>query len=226
MHLKSRGVLVALAVLAMSVLAVSAASAATLPEFKPVPTKKKFTSTSGTVSWTMGVGGTERITCSKSTATGEITGTRTVGKLVIKFSGCISASGCTMNSAGGKGGEVVTNALKGELGTVKTTEEPSGVGLLIETEAAKPKTWATLAGNECFPESKIAGNLAAGVAVTGKKQVTNTLVFNSVPRGEGIQSITLDSGTVVKPELVFAEWGNLTIASSDELKFEEALEVT
>lgn len=59
-----------------------------------------------------------RVVCETFTATGEVTGTRTDGDLVIKLTGCESRQGqCT--SAGAAAGEIVTSSLDGELGFVE-----------------------------------------------------------------------------------------------------------
>ena len=226
MRFKSRGMLLALAVLAMSALAVSAASAATLPEFKPVPTKKKFTSAGGAVVWTFN-NGTETMTCSNSTAAGEVTGAKTLGKLVVKFTGCetsgTKAHGCPVTSAGAKEGEIVTKALSGELGTVPTNEATSGVGILLKPETEKK--WATLVGNACTEETPLTGSLAAEVPTIGKKQATNKLVISDPSNSQKIKEIKLDSGKEAYPELV--SWGTtLIVAATDEVAFEEALEVS
>jgi hypothetical protein len=231
MRLHSRGVLLTIvAVVAMSVVTAASASAA-LPEFKPVPTKKKLTSTSGQVTWHI-VGSGVSFTCAGSTASGEVTGARTVGGLVLKYTGCLVEGGtgqkCEVNSGGAKKGEIVTKALKGELGTVKTSEAASGVGLFVVANENKvPRTWATIAGNACEPESVIGGSVAAEVATIGKKQVTNKLVFSKSANGVGeqIKTITLDSGVLEEPALSYLSV-TLTTASTDELKFEEALEIT
>jgi hypothetical protein len=226
MQRRSRGVLLALvAVFAMSAVTAAAASATT-PEFKPVPAKKKFTSTSGYVQYTFN-NGTEVLECNNSTAAGEVTGAKTLGKLVIKFTNCTTSgtggSGCSVTSTGAKSGEIVTKSLEGELGTVKTTEAASGVGLLLKPESGK--TWSVLAGNSCLSETQMSGSIAAEVPTIGKKQVTNKLVFSDPSGKQGIRSITLDSGKAEKPELVF--WGTaMTMNTTDELSFEEALEVT
>ena len=118
-----------LAMLALSGLAAASASAA-LPEFKPVPVKKKFTSSSGKSLWRAS-SASDDMECTKSTTTGEITGASTIGKAVIKFTGCDFYQGakgpCAVHSANtANSGEIVSDALKGELGTVKTTEAPVG----------------------------------------------------------------------------------------------------
>lgn len=227
MRLHSRGVLLTIiAVVAMSVVTAASASAA-LPEFKPVPTKKKFTSTSGTVTWTLG-GGTEKMTCTKNTSTGELTGAKTVGKVVVTFTGCktTGTGGCDVKSVGAKtAGEIITKSLSGELGTVKTTEAASGVGLLLKPETGT--IWTEIPSNSCIGESILSGSLAAEVATIGKKQATNKLVFGMSGGKQAIRELTMDSGKLSEPELYGSGfWGPLAIQKTDEVTFEEALEVT
>jgi hypothetical protein len=221
MRFKSRGVLVALAVLTMSVIAVSAASAATLPEFKPVPTKHKFKATSGTVElgW-----GTRELKCPQGTVTGELTGARTVGNVVMSFTGCETTTTkgttwCPVNSYGAKAGEIVTEPLDGELGTVATKEAPSGVGLLVKPENVEDG-WSEVQGNECTPAMFPEGDVIAELSAIGKKQTTNKLVFKP-----GTDDIKLDSGISKVAKLnVFGV--KASFANTTEVTFEEALEVT
>jgi hypothetical protein len=206
-----------LALLALSVASVGVAAAVT-PEFKPVPTKKKFTGSTGTVTFKTP---SYTIVCAKSATTGEVTGARTVGKVVIVFTGCKSEakSSCEYNSAGKANGEIVTKSLSGELGTVKTTEAPSGVGLLLKPEVENK--WWVFEENSCTVQTTITGTLAGEVGVIGKKQATNKLVI----KPNTIHKITLDSGKLEEPKLT--AWSEaMTTEATDELSFEEALEVT
>lgn len=222
MQARYRATLLALvAILALSAVVASAASAA-LPEFKPVPTKKKFTSTSGTVTF---VTSTVAISCSKSTTAGEIASASTVGNVVMTFTGCKVASGgkaCSVKTLGAKEGEIITKPLKGELGTVKTTEAASGVGLLLEEGAAEKI--ATFASNDCMGEWTMYGSIAGEVIPIGKKQLTSKVVFAVTAGAQHIKEITVKAGTI-KPEL--EGWhGIWTVEGSNELTFEEAVEVT
>jgi hypothetical protein len=62
------------------------------------------------------------IVCTGQTSTGEYTGRKTVGNVVITFTGCeMGGSKCT--GAGAEEGEVVTNTLEGVLGIEKTSTE-------------------------------------------------------------------------------------------------------
>jgi hypothetical protein len=203
----------------------------TRPEFKPVPAKKKFTIANLPKSaLSFGGGGIlfQAISCTTASATGEITGARTVGGVSLVFTGCTGdgngGDGCPTRSVGAKEGEIVTKPLSGELGTVATKEATSGVGLLF-TPTEKTK-WFKLEGTRCNLEGTISGSLAAEVAVIGKKQTTNTLGFaRATSEGEKIKEITLDSGIVYPPE--FESFGtDANLENTDGITFEEALEVT
>jgi hypothetical protein len=207
------------AVLALAILA-AGATAATLPEFKPVPTKKKFTATGKSVEWKSGV---TDMFCEAAT-TGEITGARTVGKVKITWTDCTTdgsrGAGCKVNSVGAKEGEIVFSTLDGELGT--TTEAgATGVVILLKPESGKNLT--TLVSNECTGEAKVSGDPVVEVATIGKKQTTNTFSFVA----KYVENIKLDSGEI-------GEGGDLTgwlsssllLEGKNEVKFEEALEVS
>jgi hypothetical protein len=232
MQRRSRGVLLALvAVFAMSAVTAAAASATT-PEFKPVPTKKKFTDTSGSVKFTFDGGG-ETMTCEKSSAPGEITGAATVGGLVVKFTGCkttgAAGSGCAVKSTNTKTeGEILTNALTGELGTVaiepKLGEHVSWTALLLKP--ASGTTWTTLAANKCTNTTPVTGDLAPEVPVIGKKQATNKLVFSATTGKAQGEEITLHSGKTAEVKGLTAWTTNLQFETTDELAFEEAVEIT
>jgi hypothetical protein len=220
MYSKStRALLVIVAVFVMSAVAVASASA-TKPEFKPVPAKKKFKSTSGSVVWKSQV---ELIECSKSATTGEITGATTLGKVVEKMTGCTSSDNgggtkCSVNSESAAPGEIVTDSMKGELGTVKATEAASEVGLLLTREGKKQFT--LLEANGCTGEMQFTASLVGEVTPTKKKQTTGKLVIKPE-----IKTITLDSGETAATRF---EEGTKSweLIQTDETTFEEALEVT
>jgi hypothetical protein len=221
MRLHSRGVLLTIiSVLAMSVISVASASAA-LPEFKPVPSKKKFTSTSGVSTW---AGGGETITCSKSSTSGEITSATTLGDVIVKYTGCTiktpAGAKCAIKSRSGGKEEILMNSLEGELGTIVPKPANGEVGLLLQPEVKT--TWAVLE-SECATDATLTGSLAGSVNVPDGK--TGTLTYGVTGAGQNITEMKMDSGTVVKPKLSAfgAAW---IIEATDSLKFEESLEVT
>lgn len=207
-------------------------SSGTMPEFKPAPTKTKFTSSSGKSVWRI-PDEPITMTCSNSTTSGEITGASTLGKAVIKFTGCDLEQGtngpCPMHSTNTtKAGEIVTEAVKGELGSVKKTLASSEVGILLKPESTHEFFIMASTTEPCtLPEQAFEGSIAGEVVTVGKKQLTNEFAFAPVsPTGkQKVSEITVKSGTV-KPKLL--NWGaaEMTIEWADATTFEEALEVT
>jgi hypothetical protein len=63
------------------------------------------------------------ITCSGESATGKYTGNKTVGSVVVTFTGC-TAFGVSCTSAGAASGTVVTTTLEGVLGVEELGAEP------------------------------------------------------------------------------------------------------
>lgn len=218
----SRTALVAVAVALGSAIVVTTAVAATTPEFKPVPSKHKFTAASSKA-MEISLDGTGAMICRTAATVGEVTSAETIGKVIITYKECsyatVGPGSCPVHSLGAKEGEIVTGDLTGELGTVPTSEAPSGVGILLKGE--HEKKWTTLVGTTCYGERVISGTAIAEIPVIGKKQTTNELVFPQ----ENIFEIKLDSGKKGEGSLSFGyETG--VIQAKEEVKFEEAIEVT
>ncbi len=73
---------------------------------------------------------TSKVTCAEETSTGAYTGPTTVGGVVLRLTGCkLSTENCS--SMGAAPGEIVTNALEGELGVVElgATSSTNAIGL-------------------------------------------------------------------------------------------------
>jgi hypothetical protein len=191
------------------------------PEFKPVPTKKKFTGTAPASTWEHGG---EIMTCKTSSLAGELTGGQTVGKTVITWTGCKStyrSEECSVSSVGAKEGEIVTKALTGELGTI-AKGTGTGVGLRFKPESTKK--WSILQASKCILETTVNGTLAAEV-VGQSLSTKHQLVFEGTSGVMKIKEITLDSGISEKPE--FEEGGKEVSMDTDyTLTFEEPVEVT
>lgn len=189
------------AVLAMSLMAVSAASA-TPPEFLP-GTLNPFTSESGTGTLETSTG--TKVSCLTDLDSGEVTGPKTVGNVVVIFHNCSSteSGGCSVKSEGGPNASlIITKTLDGELGSVKPAEAASGVGLLLLPTTGT--VFVTLVGS-CLPlsPSPVDGSVAGEVTpVNGAPSKDGKIIF----QGSGaagkqlIQSINV-LGTVVKPTL-------------------------
>ena len=105
-----------------------------------------------------GVGGAE-LTCTAEKGTGEYTGAKTVGGVVLTLNGCAFA-GSKCSTAGAREGEVITKALVGELGVIKvSTEGPlhNEIGLDL-----KPASGEAIAEFAC---SSVAGKWRGSVIV-------------------------------------------------------------
>jgi hypothetical protein len=129
-----RSALLALvAVVALSAVVAASASAA-LPEFKP-STKQAFTSKMAGDPY-IERGGYEKPLgeCTGGKTVGEIVNATQVGKVVVTLTGCGSEIG-NCNTSGKSSGEVVFNALKGELGVSGKTAvlglEPEKAGGVV-----------------------------------------------------------------------------------------------
>jgi hypothetical protein len=215
-----------MAILAVSAVVASAAFAAG-PEFKP-STKQVFNTTSGT-STLVGDNGAETVTCTADSSKGEITGAMSVGKVVVHFTGCKSTgsggSGCTIKSINGApaAGEIVTNTLKGELGTVKTTEAASGVALDLEPESGK--IFTELEKTTCTKETKVTGSIAGEASPLNAKQTTGKLIFTTKSGKQAIAAVNLLGAVVMEPELV-AYTSTATETTNEAITFTSAVEVT
>jgi hypothetical protein len=207
--------------LALSLATAGVAAAAT-PEFKPVPTKKKFKGTGKALAI---YSGKQVFYCPKGTASGEISGGRNLAGVVLTWTGCESSANegetkCPVNSIGAEPGEIVTKTITGELGTVAAKEATSGVGALLKPKVGKG--WWELEGNHCTIGAQWEGTLAPEITVVGKKQTTNDLIL---ARDPGIATITLDSGIQAHPQFEFFGEG-VRPETVFELTFEEPIEVT
>jgi hypothetical protein len=201
--------------------AVSAASAAK-PEFKPA--SGKFTSKSGTS--ILSVPAVKNVvTCKKDTNKGEITSPTSVGHVVVTFTECESkigttAKACTVKSKSPKGvadNEIITNTLKGDLGTSK--EATDGVALVLEP--ASGKVFVELE-SECLTVSpaKVEGMVAGEVTPTEKSQKTGKLIYELTGTEQKIKKV---NGVTAKLDVDTLE---ATEESLDEIGYEKATEVT
>jgi hypothetical protein len=220
---RSAGVAIAIAI-AANLIGASAAVAAA--EFNPIPANKGFETRSGTTVLTAD-GGAERITCTASTSTGEITGTKTVGKVLLVFTGCTSAGfggeGCPVESVGAaKAGEIKTSVLKGELGTVASGEAPSERALVIRPETGKK--FVEVEGNPCTEEGAVTGSIAGEVERIGVRGVKNGLIFKVAANKQVIRKVKVAGGEV-DPQLV-AFSTTATESSGEEWEFREPVEIT
>jgi len=206
------------AVLAMSLMAVSAAFASA-PEFNP-GTPQAFTSESGTGQLETSTG--TKIKCLTDLDKGEITGAKTVGNVVVIFHNCSSteSGGCSVKSEGGPNTSlIITKTLDGELGSVKKTEAASGVGLLLLPTTGT--TFVVLEGT-CLPvtPSPVQGTVAGEVNpvnTTASKDGSLTFQGSGTGGQNLIRSINV-LGTVLAPRLKA-----LGLLESNEITFDLVL---
>lgn len=213
------------ATICVGAILILAPAALAVAEFKPVPEKKSFETKSGESVLTADYG-LARITCSASTSSGEITGSKTVGKVLVAFQGCTSAgiggSGCPVESAGAKAGDVRTSVLKGELGTVAPTEAASERALVLRPETGRK--FSFVEGNPCTEEVAVTGSIAGEVESVDIKSIRNGLVFKVVLGEQMIKKVKVAGGEA-RPEL--EAFGTTATESTDqEWEVGEQIEIT
>jgi hypothetical protein len=213
---------VLIAIFAMSLLAASAASAA-LPEFKPASGTFK-TLALGLSTLT---GGGNTVTCSHSTGTGEITGAMSVGKVLVKFTGCQveipSKATCAAKSKTGGTGEIDTNTLSGLLGLILATvgEFTSDVGEeLFPTSGSE---FTSIVGT-CISTSKVLGSVAGEVTPINTLTLIGKINFGATGGKQDITKIDLLGG-VMEPELE-AFSSVATETTENDITFNVKTEVT
>ena len=193
-----RNVLVAmLAVLVLSAAAASGASAAGLPAFfhcvkqsggkfesgcekekagggyeKVEASSASFTASGGAVTLR---GEVLLFTCKASTVEGQITGAKTVGKVVVKLTGCLEPGFDSECETGGKPGEIQLNELTGELGY--TNKSTKAVGLDLE-----PASGELLVTFQCpgdLSNVKLKGAIIGRIVQTNKIATTEVLQYKA-----------------------------------------------
>lgn len=119
----------------------------------------------GTVAALETVGGTT-MHCEGDTSTGEYTGNKTIGKIVMTFTGCV-AFGVSCRSTGAAEGTIVTHTLEGVLG--------------VEELAAEPVNYKI--GEDIYPighTGPVADFTCAGVAMSISGSIISPLTANSM----------------------------------------------
>jgi hypothetical protein len=207
-------------VLAVGLTTTGVASAAA-PEFNP-GTLNRFTATGGTAS--IANASTEEVTCKSHTSTGEITGVKTVGSVLVVFHGCTVAEGggCEVNSVGETPGLIATTTLAGELGLTK--ESASGVGLLLKPASGTKYTELTGACVAVKP-APVTGTIAGEVKMIKTKALAGTFTYVG---GKGVQNITRIEilGKAEKPELLAFGLVKASFTTNGAIKYEKDIEVT
>jgi hypothetical protein len=226
-----KSVLVAyLVAFALGAVGVSAAQA-TAPEWfqkgKVISKNIGFTSTGGAVTLLSG----DSFKCTTEESTGEIEKPNKERKVTITLTGCygenkVTGTKCQLKSKGAKGEEeIVTYALRGELGSVAKKEAASEVGFLLEGEA-EAGTLAVLEST-CFAGggAALTGNVAGEVTPVHKEQTMSELIFAKNMSGEqNIQEIEVGKEKL-KPKLRLRGL-SAYLESTEKVTFAEAVEVT
>jgi hypothetical protein len=209
------------AIFAMSAVAASTA-AASEPEFSMLPATKTFTGASG--AGTLKAGTVATTYCTKDSNNGEITGMKTVGKVVVTFTGCKIEGNkkvCTIKSVGAAEGTIVTNSLAGTLGTSK--ESSTGVGELLEPESGG--VFVTLAETACGIETSVEGGIIGEVTPIKTLQTTGKLNYVLAAGKQAIKKITVSGGS---KEKVLKAFGLVEVVeeTSDTLTFGGSTEIS
>ena len=195
-----RSVLAALvAAFALSAVAASGASAAELPAFfhcakqsggkfeaecgkekagggyekVEVSSATSFTASGGAVTLQ---GEVLLFTCKASTVEGQITGAKTVGKVIVKLTGCLEPefdSQC--ETSGAKAGEIKSNELTGELGY--TNKSTKAVGL--DLKPASGELFVTFNCLGDLPNVKLKGSIIGRIVQTNKIAPTEVLQYKT-----------------------------------------------
>jgi Tfp pilus assembly major pilin PilA len=171
------------------------------PEFAP-STKQTISGRGGSSLLSDSAGAS--IQCEQDTSTAEITGAKTVGGMVVLFTGCFgktseSESACTVKSASAKNaGEIDTLTLKGLLGLVAKAEALSGVGLLLEPTTGH--SWFTVAKATCATEAAVEGSVAGEITGVIEGGLAAEVNFVGSSGKQTIKKITVPAGEK-EPEL-------------------------
>jgi hypothetical protein len=219
--------LVVIAVLAVSLMAASAAFAE--PEFSP-NSGQTVTATSGTAELVAN-GGTNTVTCAKSaTVGGKVDSTTLVGGIVVHFLECTAKEGsahCSAKSTGAPAGNLIlTETLHGVLGLIlpKLTGT-TGVGLLLLPGSGS--TFLTLSTPCTIPAtSAVSGNVVGEVEPVVHSQTTGSLLFGASATGfASVKDFDLSTGGLLLPRLVaYSATAGEVVASS--VTFGTSTEVT
>ena len=220
--------LVSAAIMAVSLVAVSAAFAA--PEFNP-SSKVLLLGTSATSTLSAG-SGTENVSCATDTSHGEITSATLAGNITVHFLNCkgTNAAGatCLVKSEGAPTGNlIITKTLHGLLGLVlgEGTNSASDVGLLLLPGSGKQ--FVTLQGS-CLAggETIVTGLVAGLLEPIGKLVHTAKLVLTVKGTSQAITDIDVSGGSLVTPKLTAFSTG-ATEQATEEILFDgPLLEVT
>jgi|GEM_PF-2394687 hypothetical protein len=194
------------------------------PRFTPLAGKYPVSITGSSGSVSLETASTKPVDCATSATTGSITGPRTVGSVMITFSGCHSTegSGCSVKGGGASTGKILTSALDGELGLA--TQSTLGIALLLLPTSGTE--FVKLEGS-CLLVSPAAvdGSLGGELTPINRSQSTDKLIVSGSTGKQSITSIKVLS-TTVKPSLKAFGLLEASVNASASLAFGEAVRVT
>jgi hypothetical protein len=216
--------LVVVAVLAVSLMVVSVASAA--PVF--TPTGATLTGTSG-VSEFEAAG--ETLTCEKDTLGGTVTSATLMGGIVVHYLGCSAkttgGATCTVKSTNTTAaGLILTNTLHGVLGLILPVPTPPASDVALVLLPISGSTfWSMVGSGTCIETTKVQGSVAGTLEPVGVSQTTGKLVLTSSGGKESITDVDLSTGGLVAPELT-SFGSSMTETTTEGYTLSKATEVT
>jgi len=185
----------------------------------------KFTSTSGTGHL---VTGGNKINCTKDTNSGFITTSKTVGLVLVTFTGCKLEAFFEIFECKSKGAakeEIMTVNLKGTLGYINKSTKLVGVKLEPETASEYTEGEIECAGNKV----KVTGAVIGDASPTNTKSTTGTLEFKASGTKQGAESIEIEgkteTGIKLKSSLNGGAAEEAAEETTDTLTFSESVEL-
>jgi hypothetical protein len=226
--------MILLAVFAVSALAAASVSAAE-PEWRqkgaklPVGKKVTFTGTSGEGELRTTSGSFTEVKCTAGTSSGEIEGEKSASKVTVTFTGCKDNFGRKCTSAGKASGEIVSNAVSGELGYLNKAEKK--VGLVLSGTGGTKVFAAFECGSPPFGSaSTVTGEVIGEVKPINEEKTTGELIYReSAGEGTGEQEWDEFEGKAEEKTLETAVAGGTpvesAIVSTSNTTFAEAVEI-
>ena len=149
------------------------------------------------------------VICAGETAQGEITGPKTVGNVVVRFTGCTETAGNGCQRIGQPPGTIVTDPLQGELGIIKefafdplknkaglvlyfegTEFECAGIPVVVTGAVIRPTAANSMRIRETEQFSSAAGEqVPKSFAFVGKREQQPAFVANIIPEYKLVTSI-------------------------------------
>lgn len=182
-----------------------------------------FTSTSTTDHL---VAGSNKINCTKDSDEGLIGGKKSVGELLITFSGCkLELFGIECKSKGAKPEEIMTVKLRGTFGYINKSTKL--VGIKLEPESGTEFTQGEV---ECVgTKVKVTGSLIGVVSPVNTKSTSGTIELTASGSKQAHELIEIgekdETGVKLKASLNGEPAMEASEETTDTLTFEEAVEL-